>query len=420
VASPTALKRRQSLLFITAPKNPEDSVEPALFNLVDLIRSSLTSSNAQTVYAALRLSTTILVRQPRYAFSTLLSVQPATSQDLTRTAGALQLEIGKYAQIAASLHDQALDDAFIDLVDDGRTAIEAQLPDPTSGTQFDEAASNRCTLPSGDNFMRLVSAQLNTFWTNSIDVNLAVTQALASVALCTTLCLNGYFCLDPAHYAYAEPQHAVIRRSWQKHLTNDEDDDLGALEKDHRTPIWPDDHAAHLPRLYSILLSLTAELDGTRQDVPNLDQLISGRKHMLQAADVDASMTGVPSSSVFAYQDANAGPTGNNVMSASRSDSPLRTPEPGDTSSDDSPSPGKLSLFQPPPPESPSTTDVLMQVLTFPSPSGNEAGPRTATLNHVLTNVVVLQEFVLEIAAIIQARAAVLGEREVSVGRART
>jgi hypothetical protein len=34
-------------------------------------------------------------------------------------------------------------------------------------------------------------------------------------------------------------------------------------------------------------------------------------------------------------------------------------------------------------------------------------------LNHVLTNVVVLQEFVLELVAVLQVRAAVLGEKEV-------
>ena len=40
-------------------------------------------------------------------------------------------------------------------------------------------------------------------------------------------------------------------------------------------------------------------------------------------------------------------------------------------------------------------------------------GERTASLNHVLTNVVVLQEFVLELVAVLQVRAAVLGEKEV-------
>lgn len=86
-----------------------------------------------------------------------------------------------------------------------------------------------------------------------------------------------------------------------------------------------------------------------------------------------------------------------------------------------SPAPPSKSIFLPPPPETPSTTDVLMQQITFPAASrdenqvtsDNENDERKATLNHVLTNVVVLQEFVLELVAVLQVRAAVLGDREV-------
>ena len=52
-----------------------------------------------------------------------------------------------------------------------------------------------------------------------------------------------------------------------------------------------------------------------------------------------------------------------------------------------------------------------MQKISFDTE--NDGGKRTASLNHVLTNVVVLQEFVLELVAVLQVRAAVLGEREV-------
>jgi hypothetical protein len=79
------------------------------------------------------------------------------------------------------------------------------------------------------------------------------------------------------------------------------------------------------------------------------------------------------------------------------------------------------SIFMPPPPDTPSTTDVLMQQIPFPNPkaehdqvtSADEESERKASLNHVLTNVVVLQEFTLELIAVMQVRAAVLGEKEV-------
>lgn len=44
---------------------------------------------------------------------------------------------------------------------------------------------------------------------------------------------------------------------------------------------------------------------------------------------------------------------------------------------------------------------------------GSGSTERTASLNHILTNIVVLQEFVLELVAVLQVRAAVLGEKEV-------
>ena len=62
-----------------------------------------------------------------------------------------------------------------------------------------------------------------------------------------------------------------------------------------------------------------------------------------------------------------------------------------------------------------------MQSIEFPgtessdtvTAEGGTASKRSASLNHVLTNVVILQEFVLEIVAVMQVRAAVLGDKEV-------
>lgn len=52
-----------------------------------------------------------------------------------------------------------------------------------------------------------------------------------------------------------------------------------------------------------------------------------------------------------------------------------------------------------------------MQQISFGTEEADDK--RTASLNHILTNVVVLQEFVLELVAVLQVRAAVLGEKEV-------
>jgi hypothetical protein len=56
---------------------------------------------------------------------------------------------------------------------------------------------------------------------------------------------------------------------------------------------------------------------------------------------------------------------------------------------------------------------ISLPVNGLPDPEHKDRGVRSASLNHVLTNIVVLQEFILELTAVLQVRAAVLGPREV-------
>jgi hypothetical protein len=68
---------------------------------------------------------------------------------------------------------------------------------------------------------------------------------------------------------------------------NNEGSVLPALQQASIRPVWSNDHA---PMVYSTLQALVAELDTVRLSVPNLDQLISGRKTMLQASNLDAPL----------------------------------------------------------------------------------------------------------------------------------
>jgi hypothetical protein len=177
--------------------------------------------------------------------------------------------------------------------------------------------------------------------------------------------------------------------------------------------------------------------------VPNLDQLISGRKNMLQAASLDAPvpdshpLSGSPmpthlhpvttkpqqrghsrassvSSAVRGRKQAAETASADHSLAASPAGQRPETTNSGGRAVSQASSHARKpsrSIFQPPPPEAPSTTDVLMQKISFDAEK--VGGERTASLNHVLTNIVVLQEFVLELVAVLQVRAAVLGEKEV-------
>lgn len=441
--SPTAVKRRQSLMLLAATKDPEDAVEPTLFNLIDLISNSLSSNNSSTVYAALSLASTIINRQKKYAFGTLLKSHEVSNHGATRTAGAQDLEVEKYSELALSLHELGLDEAYSGLAEDVRLVIEAQVALGLSSTDHGDSPGlksvNMYALQQEDTFMRLVSALLRTFFTNSVDVNLALTQVLISIAACIEVRLDIWFALDAAQYTF-DGAASEEKKSWQSLLDEDEESILSDLQQASRRPAWPE---TRTPIVYSVLQTLADELATVRDSVPNLDQLISGRKNMLQAASLDApvpdphSLSGSPmpthlhpvttkpqqrghsrasSVSSAARGRKQAAETASADHSSAASPAGQRPETTNDSSRAASQAPsharkGSRSIFQPPPPETPSTTDVLMQKISFDSEK--EGAERAASLNHVLTNVVVLQEFVLELVAVLQVRAAVLGEREV-------
>ncbi|KAK5174804.1 uncharacterized protein LTR77_001887 [Saxophila tyrrhenica] len=447
--SPNATRRRQSLMLLTTPNDPNDAVEPSLFNLVDLIMNNVTSKNDQSVFAALKLASTLLNRQKNFAFGTLLNVQSCRRDAVGRTTGALDVELEKLNAIATSFHHGAeVDCAYAGLTEDTRLVIEAQIPFlDTKPEQHGSKQIGCYRLPQEDHLLRAMRDLLATFFTNSVDVNLGLTQAIICIALCVEVRLDGWLAVHPSNYP-KDPTTPGSQRDWHAHLDEDENAALSAVKKAANPPTWSDTTA---PLIHTTLQALASELDALRATIPNLDHLISGRKHMLQATGHDTASH--PPSSVASPTQATFLEVPNKATNHSRSSShsslaiatgkatgygspaslvasssPTRKAGDGEERSSSTPvavPTAKSSVFLPPPPETPSTTDVLMQTIKFPvnkaaagegvDVAGEGEEVRKASLNHVLTNVVVLQEFVLEVIAVLQVRAAVLGEREVKV-----
>ncbi|EME84404.1 uncharacterized protein MYCFIDRAFT_152627 [Pseudocercospora fijiensis CIRAD86] len=460
--SPTTIRRRQSLMLLSAPKNPDDAVEPILFNLVDLITTNVESNNSQSVFAALKLASTLITRHRKYAFGSLLKVDKVASRPNRRTIGAFEKEIDQYSHLAASIHPHySVDTAYTRLSEDTRYVIESQVPALPTAADNNIGEVYTLTLLDNDPLLRSMLALLRTFFTNSVDVNLGLTQAIISIAQCVEIRLDSWIALTPSTPSTAvEP--SLSGKAWQTHLDGPERETWAAMSTALQTPSF---NASTSPILYKEIATLLAELDTVRTVIPNFDQLMAGRKVMLQAAPIDHSNTGEASSIMDdpnrqpqplevsravgrhsrAASRSGRGRAGDQLLSPSNTGYPTpridtasatasptasRTASKARVAESSASAPGK-SMYKPPPPETPSTTDILMQVITFTDQSkevnvleGNtgeadEASEdqmpmaRKASLNHILTNVVILQEFVLEILAVIQIRAAVLGEKEI-------
>lgn len=438
--SPTAARIKQSLLLVTAPRNPEEAVEPSLFSLVDLILNNMDSENSQAVFAALKLASTLLTKHKSLAFGSLLKAQALTRSAVGRTVGALDLEVEKLIELTASVYGRFVTDTAYDgVVEDVRVALETQLQSPPvpSGEHIQDIDQvPRCHLLQLDApLMRRLLQLLRTFFTNGVEVNVALTGTIVSIAISIDIRLDSWLALD--HSSCASHEITVNEeKSWHAYLDDEEKEALHAQLQAARQPAWSDTSA---PAVFRVLQELVQELESIRTNIPNLDHLIAGRKEILQTPSLGLSLissepqssVGSPVGSSFleipeppngrsssisteASNDSTSGRATTSVLAESTPSNTAALPIRSRSSEGRSRSPAG------PAPQVPSTTDVLMQTITLAGLAGRSAdeaqGPgRKASLNHILTNVVVLQEFMLELVAVLQVRAAALGADEVKL-----
>lgn len=497
--SPTAIKRRNSLLMLTQPENEDDRPNPALFSLVDLLHGSISSTNPQTVIAAYKLATVILGKNHAYAVDTLLQTTPSQRTEPSRTHGALNAETETYLALAEDIGgSQGLDEAYESHLQDALRLIESHvcssplltlsglggssvppmaLPIASAGPK--DVSSH--SINSNDTFMNHTLSTLQTFLTNNVEVNLALTEAIITIVSCPQVHLEGWTAVEPAYYDFSECEKE----------DSSTPETLQLLKAARRQPSWA---AQHTPRILSKLQDVQKDLRALRELVPDLDQLTATRKQAfklheeisqeIQAAASRPSRPSIDSSTHF-----NAGTTqqklaaipqrlysGSSPSTPSRSQSPRGRAIQSDrrTAPTSSPAPSILGQYAPgltsPGSGSPSRSrpsgeirrvsnndprsaevapeDLLKDVvetansvalakwIKFPlKPSTESKGAngqssgddperddessddaeeqaerREASLGHILTNAVILQEFILELVAVMQVRASMFGE----------
>lgn len=480
--SPTATKRQNSLVLLSEARAEEEKLEPNLFSLVDLMLSGITSQNPQTAVAALKLSSVMLTRHRNYAIATLVRPKYISSSDQRRTAGALSIEIENLFQLAARIGCHIdIDDAYAAATQDIAVPLEVQLvqqADDHSGPGSGFVVPMQ-TIASEDPYLTAILDSFKSFFTNSVDVNLALTEALTNLALCSSIGLEGWLAYPPSSYQF-NPEPLPHTKSGTGSMDEEEASALRKLLLMQRRPQWKGDQP---PALVLLLQSLNVQLDAIRLTVMNIDELIAKRMEILGGIDNDDRHSTVSSRLSSDFNVVNGarslrigeprqvrqlrGQSSEQASSRGSSISPSRLspsypPDvinpPPRTREDSFKLPMRLSslsktsqerthhsIFQPPPPDSPeeelsfdnrtlqagreNEAETLRRRLRFHL--ADEAGARVqefvpehnhaiteldwanvkdVSLSHVLTNVVLLHHFVLELAAVMQTRAVVFEE----------
>ena len=460
--SPTALRRRMSLMLLTASTDLSNNPDPNLFSMVDLVYSGIESYNRQTVTSALKLVTIMFMKNHAYCLGTLLRVRSIAEPAPQRTHGALNLELEQYMSVAQTIGGvSGTEEAYEKHLKDALTLLESHpcttgmltlnkmgIPHDVRHKIESNPGPHKNVVPhrvaANDKLTQLMLNVLREFLVNDVETNLSLTEAFVALVSCPYLYLDGWMSIDPAAYNFDHAQQP----------SNMGSEGLHTIYKIRQRPLLTRDN---MPPLLQVLRHIEKQIKKLRQEVPDFDQLVESRKQAFlihdeienatltsnkknasdrkrQSAEIPAPSRGREPNIATAAVDA--------ILELARSQSPTRSASRGPSHSGTHSSPAPLDrILQAAvgiPVAMSSGDKVLVQSLTAEDveaahggslqrkikvpfimlPSTRESDDQTtetedgveASLTHILTNVVVLQEFILEITAILQVRATLFAE----------
>ncbi|ORY71015.1 Retinoic acid induced 16-like protein-domain-containing protein [Pseudomassariella vexata] len=298
----SAARKRKSMDLATMMATKADpSYTPLLFNLVDLIHSSLKSRNQQTVCVTLQLLAAILKRHHRYAIITLLRTEAVLGSNSHRTRGAHEQEVEYLTTLAASIGGQDnFDQIYESILKDTTSRLEGHpcslklvapkvstnnhklpaIPDSLPGAPRDVPPH---TLSPEDPLLNTMLDLLDCFFVNPVETNLSLTETIIDLAVCGYVNIEGWLLRHPNRYVYdADGDESSSPLPDPTSPSFDETEKLRAMAECRRRPQW---QPSTLPRMLSTLNALADQVASFRGSIPRFDDLLQQRREAFQTAD---------------------------------------------------------------------------------------------------------------------------------------
>ncbi|KAG5977288.1 hypothetical protein E4U55_006902 [Claviceps digitariae] len=317
-----ARKRKSMDLTKMMAARAEEPATPLLFNLVDLILSCLRSRNQQTIHVTLQLVSAILKRHHRYAVFTLLRTDLLSSDATHRTVGAHEQEVDYLVSLAGAIGGKTnFDDIYANILKDTMARLEShpcsfrmmiprvstngvKLPNPPDKNMPGAPREVReHTLRPDDPLLNVILDLLETFFMNSVETNLSVSETIVDLAICGYMNIEGWLSRDPATYSYLEvedeeemEEHGYdtsvaseiaeppqpIEDSTYSEKTFDEAQRLKSVQRCRSRPKWTE---AQLPRILQVLKRLGDQVASYKRTIPRFDDLLEQRRDAFQTAE---------------------------------------------------------------------------------------------------------------------------------------
>ena len=303
-ARPIARVRRRKSEILVARLSKEDHFSPDLFNLTDLIVSSLRSKSQQTITATLHLFSAMLRRRHHQSMPNLLKTESARVVDDQRTIGAQEKEIDKLLTLAETLTAfQDLESSYEKHLYDNRNILEThpcsvQLlnlesvgKETYSKPKPNSPEVARKLLRVEDPILKSIVSLVERFFDNDIETNLGLTQVIVDLASCGYLSIEGWLVTHPSRYSY--PKEQERRESLGKIDSGDNSNPVQAQVSQlrrimlaRRQPVWQSENASPI---YKALDKLVQDAESFQREISDFDiHLLDCRNALDGGEDVDS------------------------------------------------------------------------------------------------------------------------------------
>lgn len=282
--TPSVARRRKSLDLLSMAYKSDSRPSPDLFNLVDLILTSLKSRSQQTVAATLRLVSIILRKHHSYSISTLLKVRRIDESAPKRTIGAHTKEMKIFFAMINRIgaDDDSGTDSYEAYLKDNLELLEChpcsanalEIKNPQESSRSESIAKDLYThtLRLDDPLLKIVVGLLTTFFSNSVETNLILTCVIIDLASCCYMKPEGWLWYDPVHYEYDEDSDEEFEEEWEELIAEGEMGDglleelerkqMKGLKRARKEPRWKE-----TPPVMEVLQSLTKQIEAYRREV---------------------------------------------------------------------------------------------------------------------------------------------------------
>ena len=393
-----SISRRKSMDKLAAMIHGSEDPSPDLFNLLDLITLSLKSSRSQTNTAALKLVSVMLRKHHDLVFTTLFKLKPCDAIFQSRKNFDEDLVV-LFRAATGIVGISRLDQSYQALLEDVQFMLNEHTCDLSSdeeGLQVTSSTPRSFEIEEDCRLMSTMHDLFRTFFSNDTTTNIALTETVMCLASCKHITLRGWLMQKPEdtpqlrHSSLVNVLELQVEQIKQWRGQNQKWDELFSMQQ-KRLLGAPE-------RLYSPKSPEGASFGGSISPIG----------------------VGIPNASPSPLRTTGADHGSEDNTKPSDYEALIRTPvelpkrEEALNIPESLPSLAERLSLEPRPMPSSTQSEGMSSGAVTPSPAGLN-GRSSVSLEHILTNSIILQEFLLEIAAVVQIRASLFGEVETIV-----